>query len=348
MKAATEIQRTDPFAGYFASVALALVLSGWIAGFLVDQFSALTAIQLSPDWRVNIAAGLFLGIAFSNIVGVFAAKGPWARAGIRFVIGFSTGVATQLVIFTPFAGHGMSNFLFLLLAGGVVPLVLLFSHFQNHLDRRGITPGKSFIEFALVVLNWPLRIQFVVLMGVAFGLFWKFTSDINQVLIVIFCVLVSLTASVALREVEDEAEDENFEETEQRLWLELELEPEETVYVSDKAQALAKLRNLFVNLVPGALLFGGMTRLSVDFLMFVYPNIQANLNEPLAMLQTVGIVAVSGLAAVFFGMMAALGFGLGVLQLVGFVKKWSHWHLRENCVHLIRLMYFRPMGQLQN
>ncbi len=344
MKAATEIQRTDPFVGYFASVALALVASGWMAGMIVDLFSAASSLSLSVEWRVNIGAGLFLGITFSNIVGATIARSHFRRAGIRFAIGFVLGVVTQFAIFTPFAGHGMSNFLFLLLAGSMVPVVLMVDQIRVFLDKNDIVPAESLANMVIRVLSWPTRFLFVLMMGITFALFWAYASNIGQVLTVLAGVLLMLTLSVSLREVEEEDENENPEELERRIWLAL--VPEDVVYVGVVDQAAGMLRNLLLNLMPAAVLFGGMIRLAIEFLRVVYPNIQANFSDPLSLMQTAGVVAVSGLAVVFFGMMTALGICLMVLRIIGYVKNWSYGHRRENYVHLIRLMYFRPMKRM--
>jgi len=344
MKAATEIQRTDPFVGYFASVALALIASGWLARSFVDLLSAVSSLELSNEWRVNMAAGLFLGITFSNIVGSLIAKANFRRSAIRFAIGFALGVLTQFIIFTPFAGHGMSNFLFLLLAGGMVPIVLMVDQVRVFLDKNDVVPAEKLAKLVIRVLSWPTRLLFVMMMGTSFALFWTFAANIGQVLTVLAGVLLMLTISVSLREVEEEDEDEDPEEAERRIWLAL--EPEELAYVGITEQATGMLRNLLLNLLPAAVLFGGTIQLAIEFLLVVYPDIQANYSDPLSMLQTAGIVAASGLAVIFFGMMAALGICLVVLRIVGYVKNWSDGHLRENYIHLIKLMYFRPMKRM--
>ncbi len=344
MKAATEIQRTDPFVGYFASVALALIASGWLARSFIDLFLAVSSLELSTEWRVNMAAGLFLGITFSNIVGSLIAKANFRRSAIRFAIGFAIGVLTQFVVFTPFAGHGMSNFLFLLLAGIMVPIVLMVDRVRVFLDSNDIVPAEKLAKLVIRVLSWSTRLLFVLMMGISFFLFWVYATNIGQVLTVLAGVLLMLTISVSLREVEEDDEDEDPEEAERRIWLAL--EPEEVVYVGIVEQSKGMLRKLLLNLLPAAVLFGGMIQLAIEFLTVVYPNIQANFGDPLSMLQTAGVVAASGLAVIFFGMMTALGICLAVLRIVGYVKNWSDGHMRENYIYLVRLMYFRPMKRM--
>ncbi len=340
MNAARQNHTQDPFTGYFASVAVALIASVWLAGALVEQVSNLLSAPLGGTWRINIGAGLFLGTAFANPVGALIAKAHLRRSLGRFGIGFVVGFAVQWAIFTPYAGAGMSNYLFLLLAGLAVPTAILTDKMRRFLRARDINLGDRLIGAALGILNLPERLLFITLMGASFALFWRYAQTPTQLVLALGAVLVVVTTATALRANADDF-GEDPEDAEHRAWLDL--VPEDDLDHGPGAQLLERLKHLLGGLLPGAVLFGGMTRLAVEYLIAVYPNLHASLSGPQASVQTVAIVAATGLAAVFFGMMAALGVALSVLRLIGRARQWSPAHLRESSVRLIRVMYFRPM-----
>ena len=191
------------------------------------------------------------------------------------------------------------------------------------------------------VLKSSDRLLFVGMMVLSFLMFWAVSANVVQVTVVIATILVGLVTYVARREVDCDYEDDP-EDAEYLAWLAL--DPE--IPVEDtKQDALDRVKRITFTLLPGAILFGGMTRLAQKFLGQIYPNLRMDMSQPLEALQNMGIVAVSGLAAVFFGMMAALGLCILILRLVGAVRNWSAAHLRENYVYLTRLMYFRPASR---
>jgi hypothetical protein len=340
MNAARQNHTPDPFTGYFASVAVALIASVWLAGVLVEQVSNLLSAPLGGDWRINIGAGLFLGTAFANPVGAALAKAHLRRALSRFAIGFAAGFALQMAIFTPYAGAGMSNYLFLLLAVLAVPTAIMAEKARRFFQARDIRIGDRLVGAAWRLVTLPERVLFIALMMASFALFWRFAATPTQGALALAAVLALVTGTIALRANPDDF-GEDPEEAEYRAWLDL--EPEDVIDQSPARRLFERLKSLLGGVLPGAVLFGGMTRLAVEYLVVLYPNLHASLAGPEASVQTVAVVAATGLAAVFFGMMAALAAALTVMQLIGRARQWSPAHLRENSVRLIRVMYFRPM-----
>ncbi len=340
MPAAPETPQNDPLAGYFASVVFGLLASSMLADFMVD-----TLVRFFPNidvtaWRVNLAAGYFIGIAFANPVGAYLTGSGRRRSAIRMVIGFIGGVAIQKFILSPVAGTGMSHFMLLLVAGIAVPGILMVGWLRQFLDKRGILPADQLATGVLRILSWPDRLLFVLLMGTSFTLFWRLSATPSQVMMILAAVLIMLTFWVTMRQV-PELLDIDPEEAERRAWLDLEPEPNASLV----SVAKARINNMARTLLPGAILFGGVMRLAVEFLLIVYPSLNIDFADPIAAAKSIAIVAASGLAVVFFGMMAALGFGLFIIQMIGRKKGWSQGRLRENYVHMIRAMYFRPMDR---
>lgn len=328
----------DPFVGYFASVALALLGSGWMAGLIVAPISAHMSEQITQGLTVSIAAGLFLAVAFSNLIGTIIRRASLRAAFIRFVLGFVLGWFIQVSVFTPMAGHGMSNFLFLLVAGAAVPVVYLAQHLRVFLNSHGFAAGDTFLQMVLRAFGLSDRAIFVSLMAVSSILFWLFAKNTNELLLGLAAVLAILVTSVSLRKGKVNFEDDP-EEAEFQAWLDL--EPEEEPGPTD--QAISRFKHVVQVLLPGAVMFGGMIRLAVEFLLYVFPDIHANFAAPMQTAQTIGIIAASGLAVIFFGMLTALGFGLASLQILGRIRNWTPAHLRDKCFYLVRLMYFRPI-----
>ncbi len=323
----------DPFVGYFASVAIALFVSGWLAELLIGQFSGLLPVTAIEGLTINIAAGLFLAIAFSNLIGTAIRRGSLRNSAIRFVLGFCSGMIIQDTVFTPVAGHGMSNFLFLLVAGAAVPVVFAARWLGASMGGH----SESWANKTLKVLSASDRVIFVTLMMVSSLLFWMCTNNTNQLLAGLAAVLGILVLSVSLNKGAGEADDP--EEAELLAWLAL--EPEDDLGAGD--QMIQRFKYVVQSLLPGAVLFGGMIRLGVDFMVAFFPNIHASFYAPMETAQTLGIIAASGLAVIFFGMLGALGFGLASLQLVGRISKWSPERLHKKSFSLIRLMYLRPL-----
>lgn len=340
MKTDKTINRNDIYLGYFAGVVLALLTSGWLADVFVTQLVKVVALEDANVWRVNIAAGLFFGVSFANPAGILISKTPVKRSLKFLSAGFIFGVVAQSIFFTPIAGAGMSNFLRLLTVGSVVPLSMLANQANNLLRAHGIEPKDAIAERVLAFMQWPDRVLFILLMGVSFAVFWRFTVTTEQVLVALGSVLTVMTVAIALRRPTNDDDDQDVRPDFQ-AWLDL--EPEEPGAISLSENAMKEVRRLVGSMLPGAVLFGGMTRLAVDVLVRVYPNLQANLNDPDRLWQTLGIVAASGLGLVFFGILISLGFSLMLLQLIGRVRNWTNVHLRENCFYLLRTLYFRPM-----
>lgn len=343
MHAALQTQSRNRFVGYFGSVGLALISSGWLAGLLVDQFTGTTGRALNDVWQTNIAAGLFLGTAAADPIGALISRTPLLRVWVKFVLGIVAGVAMQVMVFTPFAGDSMSKFLLLLLAGLAVPASILFGWIRSMLERAGFAPVRFVSNLLFRILNWSDRLMFVSLMAVSFVMFGHYTNSIPQILTVLGFVLTVLTYAVARRKYsDDDAVDR--EEADYLAWLALDPEQPD---VSPVQEVASRLKHIAISIVPGAILFAGMTRLTHEFLWYIYPDmsVHIDLQKPLELLQNIAIFTASGLAAILFGMLFALGICMLNLRLVGAVKNWTDAQLRDNYVSIIRLLYFRPIGK---
>lgn len=335
-----KLNGSDIYLGYFAGVVLALLTSGWLADVFVSQLVNIVALENAHAWRVNIAAGLFFGVSFANPVSILISKTPVRRSLIFLTAGFIFGAIAQSTVFTPIAGTGMSNFLRLLTVGSVVPLSMFAKQVNILLQARGINPKDAIARQVVALTRWPDRLLFILLMSASFAVFWRFTETTEQVLIALGSVLTVLTVTIALRRPINDDDDQDVQ-ADFQAWLDL--EPEEPGTTSLSENAMIEVRRLLRTMLPGAILFGGMTRLAVDVLVRLHPDLQANLNDPERLWQTLGIIAASGLGLVFFGILISLGFSLMLLQLIGRVRNWTNVHLRENCFYLLRTLYFRPM-----
>lgn len=334
-----DINVSDRYLSYIAGVLLALVSSAWLADGLVMQIARVIPFEPDPALQVNIAAGLFFGISFSNPIGSLIAKTPWKRSMYLLVGGFLFGLAAQPLLITPIAGASLSNFLHLLLAAAMVPLAICTKRVNVLLVKRGIQVSETLARYGLTVARLPDRVLFILLMSASFAAFWRFAATTQQVLITLTTVLTLLTAVIAMRKFEDKPKQEICPDF--QTWLDL--EPEEPVSISLVEQAMAEIRKLVRTMLPGAILFGGLIRLVVDALTRLFPDLADNLQEPGAMWQTLGMVAASGLGLVLLGIVLALGFSLMLLQIIGRLRNWTDIRLRENCYRLMRMLYFRPM-----
>ncbi len=339
MNAAPDKNSPDPFVGYFASIVLALVISNFMAAFMIGQLSELLKADISYAWQVNLAAGLFLGISALNPVGELIGRTSLRRAVIRFVVGFSIGLITQFAVFTPMAGEAMSRFLFLLIVAIALPLSIIISKIQAKLEELNLDLFARPRRVLEKVLGASDRLLFISFMALSFTGFWFFVSGPVQLMVVLGTVLAVLVIYVARREVHYDSLDDT-ERTNHEAWLAL--FPDETDD-DEKFKLTDRLKVIIFTLVPGAVLFGGMTQLAVEFLTLVYPNLGIDLAKPVEAIQSLGIFTASGLAVILFGMAALLGFAIFSLRIVGLMKSWTEEHLRENYIYMIRLMYFRPI-----
>ena len=338
MHAAEDKQARDPNVGYFASVMVAFLASGWIAGLIIDLVAA-NSIYFSPEgWRANIAAGLFVGIVFANPVGVFIAKASIVGAALRLIIGICAGMAAQVAIIAPIAGDRMSHFLFLVLAGLAVPAFLVTRNVLRVLFGRNIEPTQVIKRMSLWVLNLPDRIMFIVLMSASFTVFWRHEIDAYDLMIALAVSLALFTGWVGfgLRKAPETPESSQMELNE---WLDL--DQEKTAEQAATEKTAAAVKRLVRIILPGAVLLGAVTRLSADVLLRIYPNISLDSSDPVATLRTLGTVAASGLGLIFFGMLALLAFCLSILYFIGRVRSWSAPQFRQHSKILISMMHFR-------
>ncbi|MGJ8583268.1 MAG: hypothetical protein ACSHXD_04175 [Marinosulfonomonas sp.] len=334
--------KSDGYFIYFAGVILALLSSSWIAQIFVAQLARVFPMAPGANLQIDIAAGLFFAISFANPFGTLIHKTPIKRSLAFMVLGFAFGYFAQHLYFTPLAGAGLSTFLHLLLVTLVLPVVAGIRHIGLLLEAEGIEPKTALAEGVLMIAQLPDRLLFIILMALSFAAFWRFTDTTAEVLMALGVVLTVLTVLIAARKWETEAPEEEFSPDFQ-AWLDMEPEDPEITNNDITGWALAETKKLARTILPGAILFGGMTRLAVDLLIWLYPNLHTSLENPEEKLQTLGILAASGLGLVLLGMVVSLGFSFMLLQLIGRIGNWSDTHLRENCYQLLRTLYFRPM-----
>ncbi len=333
----------DPFTGYFVSVALALLVSGWLGEVMQHQLSRLLANPMAPEWGVNFGAGIFLGISFANPVGVAAIGISARRAALRFSIGFVVGLLTQVALFTPIAGVRMSTYLFLLLAAMVVPLVMTTDRVRRYMARRGAEPGRAARNALSRLLGLPDRVLFILLMGLSFAAFMGLAQGLAQVSLALGAVLVAVSATVALTGA-GQANRSPVRAEELQVWFELDAKTESEADPAALPQPLGeRARDIAARLLPGAVLFGGVVRLSVEALRLAYPALASELAVQASPIKAAAVIGASGLGFVFFGMLAALGFGLMILRVLARFARWSPARLRDANLALVRLMYLRPM-----
>ncbi len=338
MNAAEDKQTRDPIVGYFASVVVAFLASGWIAG-LIFEFVAENSIYFSPEgWRASIAAGLFMGIVFANPVGVFIAKTSIVGSALRLIMGIGVGMAAQVAIIAPFAGDGMSHFLILMLAVLAVPALLFTRKVLRLLFGRDIEATEVIMGMSLWVLNLPDRIMFIVLMSASFTVFWRHAIDAYDLMIALAVSLTLFTGWVGFG-LRKAPETPDSSQLALNVWLDL--DPEETAEQAPAEKAAVKVKRLVRIILPGAVLLGGVTRLSADVVLRIYPNISLDSSDPVAALRTLATVAASGLGLIFFGMLALLAFSLSLLFFIGRVRSWSACQFRQHSKILFSMMHFR-------
>lgn len=340
MKTEKTVNGNDIYLGYFAGVFLALMTSPWLADVFVSQLNRFLPLENAQIWRVNTAAALFFGISFANPVGILISKTPVKRALWFLLVGSIFGIVIQMTIISPLVGDGLSNFVRLLVVGSVVPFAILYRQVNGFFIARGFDLKGALAKRVLAFTEWPDRLIFILLMSGSFSVFWHLAETTEQVLIALASVLTILTGAIALRRTKDDEMDDEIHPDFQE-WLDM--EPEEPHSANLTELAWEEARRVLRTMLPGAILFGGMIRLSVIILIQIYPDLQIDMQNPVQLWQTVGIVAASGLGLVLLGMLLSLGFSLMLLQLIGRVRNWTNTHLRENCFHLLRMLYFRPM-----
>jgi len=123
-----------------------------------------------------------------------------------------------------------------------------------------------------------------------------------------------------------------------------EVEPPDDVDMTSSQMATARFVELSKTLLPGALLLGGVTQLTARILQQIYPAMDiGSLADPVSAVMAICTIAASGLGVVLFGMVAALGCGLGFLLMIGRATRRSPDHIREGCWRLVRVLCFRPL-----
>ncbi len=323
---------SDPLSGYFSSVMLALLMSHTLASFAVD-FAATRFYLPSIDlWRYNIASGLFLGLVLADPVGAVITRIALRNVVIKFALGFALGVIIQMTLVTPFAGGGLSRFVFLFIATLLVPVIYSLNRLHAFLAERGTDLSSEIAYYALRVMNLPDRGLIILIMTASFAGFWLFSPDPETTILCILAVLAMTTVYVICVHVEEEDP-----------WEGLLPEDEEDVPITQIAAE--RLAYLTATIVPGAFLFGATMHVALLVLQTLFPDVGAKLMGPLATVQTVGAVAATALGIVFFGMLSALGFGLAFVLLVGRIGNWSQSAVRDRCLRLIKVLCFRPIDR---
>lgn len=338
MNPAKKCQSRDPFLGYFMSVAVALLASGWLAGLISGPVAELSDYFSPKSWRANIAAGLFVGIVCANPVGTILARGSAVRSALRLVLGLGIGLAAQVVVIAPFAGDGMSHFLFLMLAVLAAPALLCARRILDVLGRRKIVPKDALADVALRLLRLPDRIMFIILMSASFTVLWRFSLDPGGVLIVLGAALAVITGWVAFA-VRKTPDAPDAAQQSMNAWLDL--DPEQAVDPSLSEVAAATVKRLARIVLPGAVFLGGVTYLSAVAVLHLNPGMTIASGDPFAALSTLGAVAASGLGLILFGMLALLAFSLSLLFFIGRVRSWSASQFRRHGKILVSMMHFR-------
>jgi hypothetical protein len=339
-----ENSQTGPVFGYFASIAVAFLASGWIAGMVSGPVAGMSDYFSPASWRATIAAGLFVGIVFANPVGAFVARtsafsSSLVKSVLRFFLGLGVGIAMQVIVVAPFAGNGMSHFLFLMLAMLAVPALLCVRKAQAFLTGRGFAPARALARMVSWMLDLPDRIVFIILMSGSFTVFWRYAIDPYHLMIGLGAALALLTCWVAfgLRKPQPAL---NSSQSVQDVWLDL--DPEEVAEPSVSQKASATVKRLVRVVLPGAVLLGGVTRLVADVMLRLYPDLAMTARDPVAALRTLGLVATSGLGLILLSMLALLGFSLTLLFVIGRVQSWSARTYRRHGKILVSMMHFRP------
>ncbi len=327
----TSTPRTaDPLTGYFSSVMLALLVSHTLASLIVDFAAAHIYLPSVEIWRYNTASGLFLGLVLADPVGAIIDRVPLRNVLIKFVLGFALGVIIQVALVTPFAGEGLSRFLFLFIATILVPVIIFISRLKITLAMRGTDLATEASLHALRVLGLSDRALIILLMVSTFAGFWLLSPDLQTTILCMAAVLAGTTLYVIFVHVDEEDPWDG-------------LLPEDTVPVPATQAVRERLAYLGATIFPGAVLLGAAMHLALAVLLDLFPNVMSGFVGPVDTVRTLIIVAATGLGLVFFGMLAALGFGLAFVLLVGRAANWTKTTIRERCLRLVKVMCFRPI-----
>ena len=326
--------KCDPLTGYMFSVVLALLISRPAGYFLYSQIADIFRTPLAEAWSSYFATAFFVATVAASPARVWLVRAPVSAALIRFGAGFGAGIVLQKYLIAPVAGQTTATFILLLLAAMIMPFLVTFDRCRACVQGRRSALREDILNVILKMVNIPNRVVFVVLMAFAFLGFLTFVHTLLATALVIVAMLAIVTTVVALRHSEH---DKKSAQSELERWKELDEARE--IKASTGLRILVRLRNIGLGLLPGAVLFAGMIRLSIVFLGVVYPNMAVAFGS----LTGMAILVVSGLAVVFFGMMAALGFALVAMRIIGYARNWTPAHIRENYARLVRMLYFRPM-----
>ncbi|MBV1867885.1 MAG: hypothetical protein KUG69_08270 [Marinosulfonomonas sp.] len=334
-----ENKTKDIYTGYIASVVMALIASGWIAVWLLLPFSGFLSDSLLLLWRGILASGFFFAISIGDPIGTVMDKSSWRHMLKRFGGGFLFGVAAYLLILAPLAGAGMSTFLQLILVVLYLPARALIQKFTNVIGDHAAGSTDGLATALLSFARWPDRFLFVMFMSVSFAVFWTYTATLQVTLVMLMVWLTLITAVIATRAY---SEDElSPKEADFQAWLAL--DDADSKAEQPISRAVEELGKIIRVVVPGAVLFGGMTCFAVQALLAWTPEIANSLTETDELARSVGIIAASVLGIVFGTMIMGLVFGLVLLQITAKMLNWSVYHHRENCFHLLRAMRFRPL-----
>ncbi len=326
------IRPHDPLSGYFTSVMLALLVSHAAASVLVDPAAQYFDMRLIDMWRNNTASGLFLGLVIADPVGAVIARRSWQSALMKFALGCVLGVILEITLVTPYAGQGMSRFVFLFIATLLVPVIYGLHRLQLYLRRHDTDLQTEIARIGLWIMGWADRALIVVIMVTSFAGFWLYSPEPRTTIVCMALVLLITTLYVIYAKVEEEDS-----------WLAL--LPEEVGGRELTELAWDRLAYLANTLFPGALLLGAAMHLSVLLLLIIFPNIAAELTEPVDAIKAAAIIGATGLGIVFFSLLSALGFGLGLILAIGRISQWSQFRTRDRCLRLIRVMCFRPIDR---
>ena len=312
---------------------LALLISHTAASELVDFVAGLIYLPTVEIWRYNIASGLFLGLVMADPVGAIINRVQLVNVVVKFVLGFALGVIIQVSMVTPFAGGGMSRFLFLFIATLLVPVFYGLNKLKIYLAGNGTDITTEAAHISLWIMGWHDRLLIVAVMALSFLGFWLIAPEVQTTIICMAVVLVATTLYVIYVEVEEE-----------NPWLEL--LPEDAEQVAVTRIARKRFGYLAATVFPGAILLGAAMYVALQVLLVLFPNIASQLVGPVQTLRTIGIIAATGLGIVFFGMLSALGFGLAFVLLIGRVGNWTKSLVRDRCVRLVKVMCFRPIDRV--
>ena len=331
----TDINCCTPTSGYVSSVVLALLLSGVLTRITVALMGPLGMSLPGPDRVVAISSALFLGIVFANPVDTARGLIRPVRALRRFALGLVGGYGAQILFITPLVGNGLSRWVLLLGAIAAIPLMRSCNRLRAWMRRNGL--GAE--NIALWLANRPNMVWFLGIMGLSFWLFLRLAPSFTGAITALAVIVIGITVSAAI----NGRTGEHWEDPEKarlQAWLALEQDDE----ISPREQLQQRLGEIVGQILPGAVLFGGTARVAADFVMLVYPDLGARLGDDWASAaRALAIAAASGLGAVLFGLMAALGLSLAVLRLIARLRGWRDEHRAESMLRVARMMYFRPL-----